>query len=139
VHAVIHGRSLRGRCRRKDVSPFTCRFTWWWRRCRTTAPQNNRAAGRGTLTRKPATTEGPWGESSLETQTVGSLAEFRRIVSEFPGPDLASASLAAEREGQLTKPTGALARLEEIAAWLATWQGKHPAQINHPRVAVFAG
>ena len=75
----------------------------------------------------------------METQTVGSLAEFRRIVSEFPGPDLASATLAAEREGQLTKPTGALARLEEIAAWLATWQGKHPAQVNHPRVAVFAG
>ena len=75
----------------------------------------------------------------LDTQSAASFAEFRRIVAEFPGPDLASAGLAAAREGQLTKPTGALARLEEIAAWLCIWQGKHPPQVNHPRVAVFAG
>lgn len=75
----------------------------------------------------------------LDTQSAASFAEFRRIVAEFPGPDLASAALAAAREGQLTKPTGALARLEEIAAWLCTWQAKHPPQVNHPRVAVFAG
>ena len=75
----------------------------------------------------------------MDTQSAASFAEFRRILAEFPGPDLASATRAAEREVQLTKPTGALARLEEIAAWLATWQAKHPPQVNHPRVAVFAG
>jgi len=75
----------------------------------------------------------------LDTQSAASFAELRRILAEFPGPDLESATKAAEREGQLTKPTGALARLEEIASWLATWQGRHPASVNHPRVAVFAG
>ncbi len=75
----------------------------------------------------------------MDTQSAASFADFRRIVANFPGPDLASRTLAAEREGQLTKPAGALARLEEIAAWLASWQGKHPPQVNHPRVAVFAG
>jgi nicotinate-nucleotide--dimethylbenzimidazole phosphoribosyltransferase len=75
----------------------------------------------------------------LDTHSAASFAELRRIVADFPGPDLASATKAAEREVQLTKPTGALARLEEIANWLATWQGKHPGAVHHPRVAVFAG
>jgi nicotinate-nucleotide--dimethylbenzimidazole phosphoribosyltransferase len=60
-------------------------------------------------------------------------------LAEFPGPGGGFQVRAAEREGKLTKPTGALARLEEIAGWLATWQGRHPASVNHPRVAVFAG
>ena len=75
----------------------------------------------------------------MDTQSAASFAELRRILAEFPGPDLEAATKATEREVQLTKPTGALARLEEIASWLATWQGRHPASVNHPRVAVFAG
>jgi nicotinate-nucleotide--dimethylbenzimidazole phosphoribosyltransferase len=70
---------------------------------------------------------------------ASSFAEMRRIVASFPGPDLAAASRTSERERQLTKPAGSLARLEEIALWLATWQGRHPPAIRHPRVAVFAG
>lgn len=75
----------------------------------------------------------------LDNQAIASFAEMRRIVSEFPGPDLEAAKETSAREGQLTKPAGALGRLEELAAWLATWQGKAPPAINHPRVAVFAG
>jgi nicotinate-nucleotide--dimethylbenzimidazole phosphoribosyltransferase len=74
----------------------------------------------------------------LDSRVVASFAEMRRIVAEFPGPDGDAAAAAAAREGQLTKPAGALGRLEELAIWLAAWQGKSPA-INHPRVAVFAG
>jgi nicotinate-nucleotide--dimethylbenzimidazole phosphoribosyltransferase len=71
--------------------------------------------------------------------SLASLAEMRRILAELPGPDLAAATATAAREGQLTKPPGALGRLEEIASWLATWQGRHPPRVTHPRVAVFAG
>lgn len=70
---------------------------------------------------------------------VATFAEMRRILAELPGPDLAAGTRAMERESQLTKPAGALARLEELAHWLATWQAKHPGTVNHPRVAVFAG
>src|SRR5213078_3731345 len=42
------------------------------------------------------------------------------------------------REQQLTKPAGALGRLEELAAWLAIWQGRHPPALAHPRTIVFA-
>ncbi len=68
-----------------------------------------------------------------------SFDEIRALVRELPGPDLEAASAAAAREAQLTKPAGALGRLEELAAWLATWQGRHPPRIDHPRTCVFAG
>ena len=68
-----------------------------------------------------------------------SLDEMRDIIASFPGPDSAARDEAASREAQLTKPAGALGRLEEISSWMATWQGKHPASCVHPRVAVFAG
>ena len=67
------------------------------------------------------------------------LAEMRALLAEMPGPDLEAGTAAAVREARLTKPAGALGRLEEIAHWLATWQGKHPPTASHPRTAVFAG
>ncbi|MSP89183.1 MAG: nicotinate-nucleotide--dimethylbenzimidazole phosphoribosyltransferase, partial [Alphaproteobacteria bacterium] len=70
---------------------------------------------------------------------VASLAEIRAVMKELPGPDLDAATVAAAREGQLTKPAGALGRLEELTSWLATWQGRHPPRLDHPRTAVFAG
>lgn len=68
-----------------------------------------------------------------------SFAEIRRLLDAMPGPDEAAAATARAREAQLTKPPGALGRLEEIAAWLAAWQGRHPPIVDHPRVSVFAG
>ena len=67
------------------------------------------------------------------------LEEIRGILRELPGPDLEAASAVATREAQLTKPPGALGRLEEISAWLATWQGRAKPRVDHPRIAVFAG
>ncbi|MGE5203072.1 MAG: nicotinate-nucleotide--dimethylbenzimidazole phosphoribosyltransferase [Acidobacteriota bacterium] len=67
------------------------------------------------------------------------LEEMRALLRRLPGPDLEAGTAAAAREAQLTKPAGALGRLEEIAQWMATWQGRHPPTANHPRTAVFAG
>ncbi len=69
----------------------------------------------------------------------GSLEEIRDILRNLPGPDDEAAAQAANREGQLTKPPGALARLEELSAWMCRWQGRHPPRLERPRVAVFAG
>ena len=68
-----------------------------------------------------------------------SFAEIRRLLEAMPGPDAATAATARAREAILTKPAGALGRLEEIAEWLAAWQGRHPPAVDHPRVSVFAG
>lgn len=74
-----------------------------------------------------------------ERGPVASFAEIRSLLPALPGPDLESATRAVERERRLAKPAGALGRLEALAEWLATWQGRHPPQLRRPRVAVFAG
>src|SRR3989442_2082329 len=71
-------------------------------------------------------------------EPVADLDEIRALLAHLPGPDLDAGSAAAAREAQLTKPAGALGRLEELALWLATWQGRHPPRIDHPRTVVFA-
>jgi len=51
----------------------------------------------------------------------------------------AAAAAAASREARLTKPAGALGRLEEIVSWLAYWQGENPPRLDRVEVLVFAG
>ncbi|MGZ5907255.1 MAG: nicotinate-nucleotide--dimethylbenzimidazole phosphoribosyltransferase, partial [Reyranella sp.] len=64
---------------------------------------------------------------------------MRRILRDLPGPDLAARTEVVRRQAELTKPPGALGRLEEIAEWLAAWQGRAHPRVEHPRIAVFAG
>jgi nicotinate-nucleotide--dimethylbenzimidazole phosphoribosyltransferase len=66
------------------------------------------------------------------------LDEIRALFANLPGPDLEAGTAAALHERQLTKPAGALGRLEELSQWLATWQGRHPPRLDHPRTSVFA-
>lgn len=65
--------------------------------------------------------------------------DIRALVKAMPGPDLAAAEAVKARDAVLTKPPGSLGRLEEIAAWLAAWQGRAPPAVNRPMVAIFAG
>src|ERR1041385_3314293 len=76
---------------------------------------------------------------SMTEKTIATLEEVRAARAEFPAADLDAATRAAAREALLTKPAGALGRLEELAAWLAAWQGRHPPRLDHPRTVVFAG
>ncbi len=64
--------------------------------------------------------------------------DIRNLIQSMPGPDTAAAQKVAERDAVLTKPPGALGRLEEIAEWLAMWTGRSP-QISNSLVAIFAG
>lgn len=67
------------------------------------------------------------------------LDEIRALLPAMPDADHEAAEAAAGREATLTKPAGSLGRLEEITAWLAAWQGRHPPAVDHARVCVFAG
>ena len=64
--------------------------------------------------------------------------DIRNLINAMPGPDTHAAQRVNERDGQLTKPPGALGKLEDIAEWLAAWTGRTP-QITRPLVAIFAG
>jgi len=74
-----------------------------------------------------------------EDRPLANFDEVRALLAELPGPDRDASAAAAARGGQLTKPAGALGRLEELAAWLAAWQGRHPPRIERAQTAVFAG
>ncbi|MBT3808802.1 MAG: hypothetical protein HOF99_04815, partial [Rhodospirillaceae bacterium] len=65
--------------------------------------------------------------------------EIRKLIADMPAPDIAAVEATRAREAELTKPPGALGRLEEITEWVAAWQGRHPPNVTHARVAVFAG
>ncbi len=64
--------------------------------------------------------------------------DIRNLVRQMPGPDAAARAAALERQGQLTKPPGSLGTLEEVAVWLAGWQGEAVPAISRPLCAVFA-
>ena len=70
---------------------------------------------------------------------LGSLSAFRARVAAMPGPDEAAAERARAHDAHLTKPAGALGRLESLATWAAAWQGRHPPSAERIQVVVFAG
>jgi nicotinate-nucleotide--dimethylbenzimidazole phosphoribosyltransferase len=69
----------------------------------------------------------------------GSAAAFAATLSALPGPDQSARDAATARQAELTKPPGSLGQLEDIAVFLAGWQGRARPRIARGRVAVFAG
>ncbi|MGO4666094.1 nicotinate-nucleotide--dimethylbenzimidazole phosphoribosyltransferase [Bosea sp. 2YAB26] len=65
--------------------------------------------------------------------------DIRNLIANMPGPDMGAANAVRARDKDLTKPAGSLGRMEEIAEWLAAWQGKAPPRVDRPLVCVFAG
>ena len=65
--------------------------------------------------------------------------DIRNLLKDLPGPDMDAVRQARAREGQLTKPPGALGRLETLSEWLCAWQAQHPPKTDRIVVAVFAG
>ncbi|SLN20713.1 nicotinate-nucleotide--dimethylbenzimidazole phosphoribosyltransferase [Pseudooctadecabacter jejudonensis] len=73
------------------------------------------------------------------TAPFATLDEFRRTLEDAPGPDMETLAAANDRNGQLTKPPGALGRLEDLAIWYAGWRGQAQPQLTAPQVLIFAG
>ncbi|MEY8840188.1 nicotinate-nucleotide--dimethylbenzimidazole phosphoribosyltransferase, partial [Cribrihabitans sp. XS_ASV171] len=67
------------------------------------------------------------------------LSAFRGQLAGAPGLDDVARRGAEARNGQLTKPPGALGRLEDLAIWYAGWRGDARPRIAAPQVIVFAG
>ncbi len=72
-------------------------------------------------------------------QAFSTLAEFKALLAGAVGPDGAARAAAEERNGQLTKPPGALGRLEDLAIWYGSWRGTGRPELTAPQVVIFAG
>jgi nicotinate-nucleotide--dimethylbenzimidazole phosphoribosyltransferase len=67
------------------------------------------------------------------------LADVRARLADLPVADPAAIAAAEARNGQLTKPPGALGRLERLAIWMAGWQGTGRPHADAPQIVIFAG
>jgi nicotinate-nucleotide--dimethylbenzimidazole phosphoribosyltransferase len=67
------------------------------------------------------------------------LSAFAALMADLPAPDAQSRAAAEARNGQLTKPPGALGRLETLAIWMAGWQGREQPAMDHAQICIFAG
>jgi nicotinate-nucleotide--dimethylbenzimidazole phosphoribosyltransferase len=65
--------------------------------------------------------------------------DIRDLLKQMPTADVDAVAKVKVRDSQLTKPPGALGRLEDITEWLAAWQQRSTPRVEHPVVAVFAG
>ena len=70
---------------------------------------------------------------------VSTFDEISALIPRLPAPDAAAIEQASVRQMSLTKPPGALGRLEELAIFLAGWQGSERPKIDKAQALVFAG
>jgi nicotinate-nucleotide--dimethylbenzimidazole phosphoribosyltransferase len=75
----------------------------------------------------------------IEIAPLASFDDLRARLRQLPPAHVAAAEAARAREAELTKPRGSLGRLEDLAIWLAAWQGRDPPELERVLVVVFAG
>jgi nicotinate-nucleotide--dimethylbenzimidazole phosphoribosyltransferase len=68
-----------------------------------------------------------------------SYSRLREFCLDLPPGNHAASALVAAREATLTKPPRSLGRLEDLAAFLAHWQGCSPPRLQLVEILVFAG
>jgi len=68
--------------------------------------------------------------TAIESPRFSSLEKLRAACLDLPSEDLKAAAVAAERQGQLTKPPGSLGRLRKAVGGLARGRGGgYPASV----------
>ena len=71
--------------------------------------------------------------------SFATVTDFDAALSDLSVPDAAAMAAAGARQSELTKPEGSLGRLEDIALFLAGWQGRVRPRLARSRAVVFAG
>ncbi len=75
----------------------------------------------------------------MPTTDFSTVSEFVALLGQLPAPDATALGAAKDRNEMLTKPPGALGRLEDLAIWYASWRGQAAPQVAAPQALVFAG
>jgi nicotinate-nucleotide--dimethylbenzimidazole phosphoribosyltransferase len=63
--------------------------------------------------------------------------ELTLLLRDLPSPDAAASTAVRERASQVLRPLGALASLDDVAAWLAGWQRTSSPAVARPAAVVF--
>ena len=74
-----------------------------------------------------------------QTQPPAHFDDIRALATSLPAANGGAMENACKWEATLTKPAGALGRLEALSKWLCAWQGSHPPRAERPLLCVFAG
>lgn len=61
------------------------------------------------------------------------------LLTGAPGPDESARAAVARRAAEVLRPAGALARLDDVASWLAGWQRTTRPRVEAPVAIVFVG
>ena len=77
--------------------------------------------------------------TSLPPESPKTFADLRSLLRNLPPAAETCAAAARARQAELTKPAGSLGRLEEIAEFLARWQGRDRPALDRALVLIFAG
>ena len=62
-----------------------------------------------------------------------------RELADAPGPDVLHHQAVTQRAKRVLRPPGALARLDDVAAWLAAWQRTDVPEVTRPALVLAAG
>ncbi|MDE0942841.1 MAG: nicotinate-nucleotide--dimethylbenzimidazole phosphoribosyltransferase [Alphaproteobacteria bacterium] len=65
--------------------------------------------------------------------------DLSKYLADLAKPNHDARDAAKARNDMLTKPQGALGKLEELTLWLASWQGREVPKLDKVQVLVFAG
>jgi nicotinate-nucleotide--dimethylbenzimidazole phosphoribosyltransferase len=64
---------------------------------------------------------------------------LREMLTDLPTPDLMAIDAVHTRAADILRPPGALAWLDDLAAWIAGWHGTPTPRVERPAGIVFAG
>ena len=65
--------------------------------------------------------------------------DISQFVADMPQANDAIAAAAQSHQNNLTKPPGSLGKLEELAVFLASWQGQDKPKLDKAQAIIFAG
>lgn len=71
--------------------------------------------------------------------SFASITDFENALANLPPAEELASAAARARQAELTKPLGALGRLEDVAIFMASWQGRAVPRLKRARAAIFAG
>ena len=66
------------------------------------------------------------------------MSHLHDLLAGLPGPDQAAGAAVRARATDILRPAGALARLDDLAAWVAEWQGTPTPAVRRPAALIFA-